>query len=547
KAPSNLMRYMSSCTGVNPQVSALHTHQRTKSSPDPLNMHNMSMAEASKRLIASESMSDLSYGPKRVRGGSSHTIESPRITPPGTPPPPYGGNTAPGSDAASRTEEEANLHDEHYIGDTTQLDSSPLQPNAGVQPPIISMEEDEMSDQEVGQLEDHGPFKSLSKLWEHNAHLAVFMNYVISNNDPSSLLFYLVTDLYKEGTAKEMKKWAYEIHSSFLVPGAPLRLNNVDENVASEIDDVLLNDSEKEEFLRKIFFKARLKAKEELNEQLADFQQKRTAGLGSLFGAHEAQLDESIHDKNKEIKIVETILLPILETYMDDVDGDSADVRRGTTAAALATVMGKLFGLRSPHSNTLLDRCPTFVSKDKSLKAKFIGKSRKVTVLGHHFVAHQYYTVTYCNHCQFIIWGIAPQGFQCSDCSLNIHRHCVKVLEENCPGPIVKKEKGNDRISKLMEKIRPERETRRKPSTLNFTHIDRVKRPSEDETGGLTDNEGGRGREACSSPTFRQRLCLASSRISGSTPAWVYGFKSMKFMSMASFRREVWGLRRRFK
>lgn len=33
-------------------------------------------------------------------------------------------------------------------------------------------------------------------------------------------LFYLVTDLYKEGSAKEMKKWAYEIHSSFLVPGA---------------------------------------------------------------------------------------------------------------------------------------------------------------------------------------------------------------------------------------------------------------------------------------------------------------------------------------
>lgn len=26
--------------------------------------------------------------------------------------------------------------------------------------------------------------------------------------------------MYQQGTAKEMKKWAYEIHSSFLVPGA---------------------------------------------------------------------------------------------------------------------------------------------------------------------------------------------------------------------------------------------------------------------------------------------------------------------------------------
>lgn len=65
-----------------------------------------------------------------------------------------------------------------------------------------------------------------------------------------------------------------------------------------------------------IFFKARYKAKEELNDQLADFQQKRTAGLGTIFGPPEAQLDESIHDKNKEMKIVESILVPKMEGYL---------------------------------------------------------------------------------------------------------------------------------------------------------------------------------------------------------------------------------------
>ena len=30
----------------------------------------------------------------------------------------------------------------------------------------------------------------------------------------------MITDLYKEGGVKEMKKWAYELHSSFLLPGA---------------------------------------------------------------------------------------------------------------------------------------------------------------------------------------------------------------------------------------------------------------------------------------------------------------------------------------
>lgn len=62
----------------------------------------------------------------------------------------------------------------------------------------------------------------------------------------------------------------------------------------------------------------------------------------------------------------------------EDIERDIVDARRFTTAAALGTVMGKVFGLRSPHSNALLDRCPTFVSKDKSLKAKLIGKTRKV-------------------------------------------------------------------------------------------------------------------------------------------------------------------------
>ncbi|RZF41036.1 hypothetical protein LSTR_LSTR002668 [Laodelphax striatellus] len=286
-------------------------------------------------------------------------------------------------------------------------------------------------------------------------------------------------------------------NSSFLVPCAPLRLNNVDENVAREVDDCLLKESDKEEIMRKIFWKARLKAKEELNEQLADFQQKRTAGLGMLFGPSDAHLEESINDKSKEMKIVETILVPKLEPFLNDMECDVVDGKRFTTAAALGTVLGKKFGLRGQHFASLIERCPTFVSKDKSLKSKLIGKSRKVSTPAHDTCnnSHQYFTVTYCNHCQLIIWGIGPQGYQCSNCHLNIHRHCVKVLDENCPGPMVKKEKGNDRISKFMEKIRPEN-TRRKPSSLNLG-TDRLRRQHEekDDTGGtLIDNELGSDR-----------------------------------------------------
>lgn len=88
------------------------------------------------------------------------------------------------------------------------------------------------------------------------------------------------------------------------------------------------------------------------------------------------------------------------------------DSRHLTTAAGLATVLTKTFQVR-PVS---LDRVPTFVAKDKSnFKARLLnGKSRKMQVRGHHFVAHQYFTVTYCNHCQLIIGGIGPQGYRCS-------------------------------------------------------------------------------------------------------------------------------------
>ncbi|XP_011332497.1 rho guanine nucleotide exchange factor 12 isoform X2 [Ooceraea biroi] len=478
---------------------ALNKHQRTKSSPEQLGTAAMSPSEASRRLIASESMNDLSP-PRHVRHGDIDINELPRVTPPGTPPPPYPAPVL-GQDIFSSTP-----------NDTLGTDTIPGLP--AFQQPIMSMEEDDVSDQEIGQLEDHGPFQSLSRLWGHHAHLAVFINYVLSNSDPSSLLFYLVTDLYKEGNAKEMRKWAYEIHSSFLVPGAPLRLHNVDENVANEIDDVLLKESDKEEILRKIFWKARSRAKEELNEQLTHFQQKRTAGLATIFGPTDMSLDESISDKARETKIIETYLLPKMEPYLEDIEKEHVDLRIFTTAAGLATILIKIFQLRPVWA----DRVPTFVAKDKSnIKARLLtGKTRKMTIRGHHFVAHQYFTITYCNHCQLIIGGIGPQGYLCSDCSLSVHRQCVRVVEENCPGPLMRKERANDRISKLMERIRPERKPpsshHHHHSQNHILHLDKL-RKSEEDSGTLTDGENGEQR--ASSLAGNTRSSCERSRISG--------------------------------
>lgn len=39
----------------------------------------------------------------------------------------------------------------------------------------------------------------------------------------------------------------------------------------------------------------------------------------------------------------------------------------------------------------------------------FISQSK-----GHHFVSTHYTSLTFCNHCNGLLWGIGDQGYQCS-------------------------------------------------------------------------------------------------------------------------------------
>lgn len=60
----------------------------------------------------------------------------------------------------------------------------------------------------------------------------------------------------------------------------------------------------------------------------------------------------------------------------EEVEKENYDPVRYYTAAALTTVVTRIFGVRSAlHA---IDRCPTFVNKEKSFRTKFIKYSRKV-------------------------------------------------------------------------------------------------------------------------------------------------------------------------
>jgi len=355
--------------------------------------------------------------------GAGGGRKSPRYeTPPGTPPPPY------------VTEPELVTWGGLTGGSASR--------------PIITMEDTDTEDEEGQQAGftlppegEHGPFNSLQELLTHAAHLAIFLNYVILNKDPAPLLFYLITDAYKAGSAKEMRKWAYEIHSSFLVPCAPLQLPNLDSSIAMHIDAMLAGEAaERQETLQKLFWKARSKARDVLKVQLDDFRAQRAAGLGGMFGPPDPELKAAEETEVKRLAVINERLVPLLDSMAEDLE--NASDKTSTLCAALATVMAKVFVTKCPKALAIIDKIPTFVSKEKK-KEKFLAKflSNDVVVQGHHFQLNHYDQVTYCNHSQGIIWGVGPQGYKCENCDFNVHKKHVHRVEEACVGREEKKKK----------------------------------------------------------------------------------------------------------
>ncbi|XP_037025462.1 rho guanine nucleotide exchange factor 11 isoform X3 [Bradysia coprophila] len=426
--------------GLTPQqMSKLNSsqHRRVVSSPEHYHQREPSDPIDDRRLTTS---------------GSWDIVERDNETTPadGTPPPRYSPTPNPLDDSMTDSLFESSYPDLNRPSNVIH------------QRQIISMEDDEMTEEQDSINEDHGPFRSLHQLLEQEnlAYLSVFLNFVLSNSNPSPLLFYLITGLYKDGTMKDMRKWAYEIHSTFLVPRAPLLWCGVDESesLARDVDNVLQNEHQKIEILRSIFRKSRQRAKEHINQQIEEFKIKRIAGLGTLYGPSDHQLMESKGDKVKEQKVFEETLVPKLQQLVDELEKESPNEcpKKSALSSALSTVLHRIFVTRSNPGGPI-DRVHHFVSREKSFKSRLMGKNRKAMVRGHHLVLRQYYEVAHCNHCQNIIWGVSPQGYHCTDCELNIHRACSKVLEENCPGPAPSKQKGQhtDKMTKFIDKIRP--------------------------------------------------------------------------------------------
>ncbi|XP_028162482.1 uncharacterized protein LOC114354346 [Ostrinia furnacalis] len=385
--------------------------------------------------------------------------------PPGTPPPPYAHNT---------------------------------QPCADPQRAIISMEEDDSPASDNSTYS--GLFSNLRSVRESKARTAVLLNWLLGERRCAcASLLLILTDGYRGaagvGTAT-LRRWAYEIQSTFLIPNAVLQLNGVDENMANEIEHVLVNEYDKEELLRNVFRKARLKAKEELSQQLTEFQVKRKVGLASLYSPDDPVIEKCDVDKAQEQVVVERLLCQRLSeaagresapapSSCSTAPGANAALLHALYAAALclhcrpASVAAAVGGSRA-----------SFLQRDKLYKQRVKQLTKQhpqpYVVRGHHLQLQALTSVGHCHHCDHVIWGLAPQAYVCTDCKLRVHRTCAKSVEEGC---CMDGEHHNNRISRFMERIHPNNQLnnpdtgdkKSRKTSNHFLNMERSFRKMEDE------------------------------------------------------------------
>jgi hypothetical protein len=294
------------------------------------------------------------------------------------------------------------------------------------------------SDEDEGLDDDSkGPFSDLSLLERSPAHLAVFLNFLISksSHSPNNLFFYLISGVYQRHHGnKELKRMANELYLTFLHSTAPLKLD-IDQSLRKQIESTLKLKSSSDESLRSVFIKAREYVYVLVSQQLSGFRSMRTLGLGSMFG--DTVLSDG-HSKHDHIEIVGQLLLPHLQHLAVSRGEESAEKRskREATASCLAVFLqdiGVKMKLRTDSSN----RLSSFVNSAKLSKSSSIFKNKKVHVInGHEFVANHYHYPTFCDHCGGLLWGLGFQGYQCQVCGFNVHKQsCNTDLTGECEGP----------------------------------------------------------------------------------------------------------------
>ncbi|GMT06339.1 hypothetical protein PENTCL1PPCAC_28513, partial [Pristionchus entomophagus] len=295
----------------------------------------------------------------------------------------------------------------------------------------------------TNQLDTQIPFTSLIELKSRPAHLALFIEYLIANSNPAGLFFYLITDAYQTctATAKELRRWAFEIFSTFLVPNGPLGVSH-EQSILTPIDKMLnsttthVTEGEGEK-LRKIFSAARQRAIVDINDHLNDFRQRKDMGMETSFEASKLA-SMSRGDLSMEQKLGESKLMKQLEVLLNSSNNeyDNCEPKTQAIISSIATVIKVVLAMKPSATQweRMLEKFPTFLMKEKNSKFKMKTSTpkRNLQVKGHVFSFNPVNVVHYCYQCRDAIWGIQANGYFCLNCDVVVHKKCTSTLSDSC-------------------------------------------------------------------------------------------------------------------
>ncbi|PAV71665.1 hypothetical protein WR25_26576 [Diploscapter pachys] len=326
---------------------------------------------------------------------------------------------------------------------------------------LSTMDDSDEDDAEMTPIraEESGPFANLAELKTKPGHLAAFTNYLLSNGNASSFFFYLITDAYQQikGPPKDIRRWAFELFTTFVIPNSPLCIPSSDQSIIQPIDKMLsltidhITDSDSES-LKRAFVAGRQKAVTDVNEQLAEFRHKRSLGAGSLFEPNQLTM---LVRGDGEIKVGEQIFFQVLESMRAN-DFDNLDVKSQAIATSIATIVKIMLPKISVSNDKFLDKIPHFLAKEKPGKSARKPPSNiksKTQIKGHVFTINAINTVHYCYQCRDATWGLQPWMYFCNNCDVKIHPQCSSSLVDTCyPATQTKKSHSKSRLSGLIGK-----------------------------------------------------------------------------------------------
>lgn len=173
---------------------------------------------------------------------------------------------------------------------------------------------------------------------------------------------------------------------------SPLELPNLDENDRNSIDKKLSDENSdqlREDILNKLFWKVIQKTRHVLKHQLDEFRATRAAGLGNIFGPADPELKLCDENLEKRMTVINERLVPMLETMAEDLE--NATDRNSTLCSSLATVLSKIFNTKDPKALGIIEKIPTFVSKEKK-REKIFGRDLKkeIKLNNHKFILKHY-------------------------------------------------------------------------------------------------------------------------------------------------------------